>query len=107
MFNTFDQNNSGGRFVANDNIGTYVIVEGTDLDDINNRAEDIGIYFGGGSDCPCCGDRWYPAYDGDEEPLVYGQSPAEYVGGGNPGAHWADPGRHVVVHYMDGRKEWF
>ena len=72
----FNQNNSGGSFVidAARGLGHYVIVEASNVSDAHDRALRIGIYFGGPDDCPCCGDRWHPAYgrEGDALPSVYG-----------------------------------
>ena len=74
MFYTFDQNNSGGSFVRNNRLAEYVIIEADSAKEANSRAEDIGIYFGGEDDCPCCGDRWYEANDcnADNEPSIHG-----------------------------------
>ena len=78
-FYEFRQNNSGGSFLNSekDGICEYVIIEALNADDANNRAEDIGLYFDGcynGSDCPCCGDRWYRVTesDGSDVPSIYG-----------------------------------
>lgn len=81
-FYTFNQNNSGGRF--DENLGQFVIIEAASKDEANDKAESIGIYFNGvvnGEDCPCCGDRWYPADDWDagDTPLIYGKSPEDII----------------------------
>jgi hypothetical protein len=58
----FRQNNTGGRFHYDDNLGERVIIEAIDHKQANKRAEELGIYFNGCDeeiDCPCCGDRWY------------------------------------------------
>ena len=65
MFYCFIQNNSGGHFDYDkvQGISHYVVIEGDSVEDIENKAENIGIYFDGcdkGFDCLCCGDRWYP-----------------------------------------------
>lgn len=82
MFYTFDQNNSGGEFVVNDQVAHYVIIEAASAKEANEIAESKGIYFNGckeGNDCPCCGDRWCSAYEeGDKSPLIYGQPPEKY-----------------------------
>ena len=67
----FSQNNSGGYFTIDDNagLGPSVWIEATSMRDAINRARDIGIYFDGvasGTDCPCCGDRWYEPWREDE-----------------------------------------
>jgi len=99
-FWSYRQNNSGGGFDRDENLDVHVIVQAKDADDANDRAQLLGVYFGGvdrGQDCECCGDRWGEAYGvGDEEPLVYG-TPVE--------AHCAGEfGDVVIIHYRDGSK---
>jgi len=84
-FFTFRQNNSFGIFHLDDKrgIGELVIIEANDADHANALAEDIGLYFDGcsiGTDCPCCGDRWNPAWsnEGTIEPEAYGKPLSEY-----------------------------
>lgn len=108
LFYTYNQNNSGGSFSLDEVAGIthYVIVEAYSADDANERAENIGLYFDGDGDCPCCGDRWYSQWsdkDGDPEPMIYGEPASAYVGT----FEWMPPGKEIVVHYLDGRKEWF
>lgn len=62
----FRQNNTGGTFLQNKQagIGINVYIEAESVKEANAKAEHIGLYFDGcdaGEDCPCCGDRWYPA----------------------------------------------
>ena len=98
-FFTFSQNNSGGSFDHNSDagIGYIVCVEAADADHANSRAKSIGLYFDGcadGIDCPCCGDRWYPAWGGgDPVPMKYGE-PLK--------GEWGIP---AYIHYLDGRIE--
>ena len=104
----YSQNNSGGRFVFDEGRGIthHVIVEAVNADDANHRAEEIGLYFDGLGDCTCCGDRWYSQWDdkdGNEVPSIYG----EPVASGISLVAWMPPGKETVVHYLDGRKEWF
>ena len=84
FFFTFNQNNSGGHFheSKHDGICEHVIIEAHDAKEANARAEEIGLYFDGcetGSDCECCGDRWFRVddYDGNVEPLIYGNPAGE------------------------------
>ncbi len=79
MFYGFKQNNSGGSFDFDGmkGISVFVIVEADNVDEANDLAEGIGLYFDGcssGIDCTCCGDRWYPTYEGaaSEYPSMYG-----------------------------------
>jgi hypothetical protein len=72
MFYTYNQNNSYGYFQTDDKVSEIVIIEAESPDEANEKAEKIGIYFGGGGDCPCCGNRWHEAYEGTQYPEVYG-----------------------------------
>lgn len=84
----FSQNNSGGSFITNKKVCHRVYIEAADADEANSKAETLGIYFNGiesGEDCPCCGDRWYPAEgEGDKFPYSYTKelvfnTPEEYM----------------------------
>lgn len=102
------QNNSGGSFDYDEVAGIthHVIIEAENATLADSKLESIGGYFDGcanGRDCSCCGDRWYPAYEGDEEPLVYGNKVTDY----DEMFVWMKPGREIAVHYADGRIEWF
>lgn len=62
-FYLFNQNNSGGTFVIDENagIGFCVVVEAENEEQAISRAENIGLYWDGVADeidCECCGDRW-------------------------------------------------
>ena len=68
-FYHFDQNNSGGHFTINDRVSMDVWIEAPDSNSAEVFATEHGIYFNGcseGSDCNCCGDRWYPPSKGNE-----------------------------------------
>tara|TARA_Y100000310_G_scaffold255794_1_gene263383 strand:+ start:727 stop:1065 length:339 start_codon:yes stop_codon:yes gene_type:complete len=60
MIYSFRQNNSGGYYT---HPAKHVIVkDARDSDHATEIALAAGVYFNGtasGSDCPCCGDRWY------------------------------------------------
>jgi len=75
MFYTYRQNNSAGWFQIDKRVNIYVIIE-ADKCDVNDRAEQIGLYFDGceqNLDCECCGDRWYRCHigEGTETPTIY------------------------------------
>jgi hypothetical protein len=116
-FFTYHQNNTGGSFQYDDErgIAEYVIVEAENAHKADERAKNIGLYFGGEGDCCCCGDRWEPFYDdkyaesGDDEPSLYGDPILEnrylYV--------WRREGPQAYIHYDGGdivgltvRKAW-
>lgn len=107
-FFCYVQNNSGGVFQVDDKVTHYVIIEATDAQHANTLAQRVGIYFNGcddGTDCSCCGDRWYPAWEeeeGDDAPLIYGK-PAQQ---GVKDYWFASPGSPVCYIYrLDGTKE--
>ena len=110
MFYEFSQNNSGGVFDHDEKrgIGHYVIVEADDWNDANDKAERIGIYFDGcanGMDCPCCGNRWSPMWEGtkgDPVPSHYGQPLRNYKD--TWGIIWENDG--VFIHYKNGNVDW-
>ncbi len=61
-FYHINQNNSGGRFIVDDKVCNNLIIEADNHDAAVRIAENIGVYWNGveeGTDCPCCGDRWY------------------------------------------------
>jgi hypothetical protein len=97
MFYTYSQNNSGGSFDIDLELGImkYVIIEANSADEANDRAEDIGLYFNGcdaGRDCECCGDRWWTTHDfsAAEKPEISGELVGE------------KEGSDIAVHYLDG-----
>ena len=62
----FDQNNSGGVFVMDDDVSIKVFIQSENAEGANQKAEEVGTYFDGcekDMDCDCCGDRWYRAGD--------------------------------------------
>lgn len=117
MFFEYHQNNSGGSFEIEPErgIAPLVIIEADDAVDADDSAVRIGLYFNGcdlGLDCYCCGDRWYPAWSGTEQPEVYGRviadgkvaEPEQHYAFSN--MKWAD-GPEGYIHYKDGRIEPF
>ena len=101
-FYTYDQNNSGGFFVIDDQIGVseYVIIEADDTQSANDRLHEIGKRVDGFWDfCECCGERWSLFWDDEEdegkpEPMIFGKPIASIEQG---------LFRHrAFVHYLDG-----
>jgi hypothetical protein len=106
----YSQNNSGGSFNYDEKgITHHVDIEAPTAESADRRAESIGLYFDGAGDCPCCGDRWSSAYgDGDAVPSVYSEPLSEAWGsGGRFPMRWMKPNPEAVVHFLDGRIEWF
>lgn len=112
---TFNQNNSGGLFVFDEDNGIthFVIIEAIDRDHAIQRAKSAGIYFDGcavGRDCHCCGDRWSEPWSDDEEefPSIYGRNVRDdgayfsAFGGG-----YMPEGKEVCIHRIDGSYEWY
>ena len=64
-FYEYSQNNTGGSFVTDDKLCNRLFIEANSSSEADSIAEDLGCYWNGvdeGSDCECCGDRWYSAY---------------------------------------------
>lgn len=59
-FYVYRQNNSGGYFVEDENVGIHVIIESDTEEQANKKFDEI---LDGNSKyteyCPCCGERWY------------------------------------------------
>lgn len=95
----FDQNNSGGYFIQNDDVTHYVAIQAVDVKHAQARAEDI--FCGYSEYCDCCGERWSLDYadeeDGTEVPEVYGTPYTEFVK-----SHYR---QEIILHYVDGSKE--
>lgn len=106
LFWSFRQNNSGGKWQQG--LPVNVIIEATSMQNAISVAKSLGIYFDGvdaGVDCPCCGDRWYEPWDGEETPKIYGM-PIDYNWAENWGGRLYDGVPYSGVYYMDGRVEY-
>lgn len=108
MFYEYSQNNSGGSFILNDNVGVYVWIEAPSREVAHAIATTKGIYFDGvekGYDCECCGDRWYVSdYHNGHETVEEFLSEHRASLAKGWGRNW-DGNRIGVVHYLDGRRE--
>lgn len=65
-FYEVSQNNTGGSFVTDGKLCHRLYIEANSSTEADSIAEDLGCYWNGvdeGSDCPCCGDRWYGAHE--------------------------------------------
>lgn len=100
MFYLFDQNNSGGSFIEDDNLTIKVFIEADNIEESLDKARNIGIYFDGVNkeiDCPCCGDRWY---DNPEEYKTLEDIRKDY---NNYCINWASKGLpYVKIHLKNG-----
>ena len=47
---TFHQNNSGGKFVVDDDVDVNIIIQANYADEANELAQRVGIYFNGVAD---------------------------------------------------------
>ena len=99
------QNNSGGHFDVDPDrgIGANLFIQAENAQAANDRAEEIGCYWNGvddGSDCSCCGDRWYPIseYNSSDEPEQYGK-PVSPVPLEKATKYFGKPS---FLHYADG-----
>lgn len=99
MFYTFDQNNSGGYYIRNEMVDTFVIIEGDTEKEIIEKAkcifEDYSEY------CPCCGERWeldIKSCEFDDEPMVYDKPAKEFSDN-----FWKDG--KIIIYYKNGTKE--
>lgn len=111
-FYHYSQNNSGGAFDYDENLGLthHVVIEAADELEADARFEGIGGYFNGGEDgidCECCGDRWYPtsSYYVADYPHIYSRelshdAPVHLLS-------FMDVGREIAVHHASGDIEWF
>lgn len=104
-FYTFDQNNSGGYFVENDEYGICetVIIEAITPEHAWGKLNEIGKNVVGFNDyCGCCGQRWsnyLDESDGTDNPEMYGE-PIESV-------EKSFFTNKAFVHYIDGTMKEF
>lgn len=61
----YDQNNSGGGFVQDENLSHHVYIQAPSHDEANDIGELLGMHcFSGECNCcECCGCRWSSAYE--------------------------------------------
>lgn len=75
---TYDQNNSGGFFIDNDQVSHLICIQANTAEEANAKAQNIVTYY---SDfCECCGERWYICEregDGADVPSQYGKPLAD------------------------------
>lgn len=97
LWYTYNQNNSGGHFVEDENQGPIVSIQATSSQAAWAKAEEM-FDFGY---CECCGERWYNSYYGDEKgdevPMLYGKPLSELE------TSWYR--NYAILHHYDGRIE--
>ena len=109
MFVTFEQNNSGGYLLENEEygIGSYIIVESDTIKEALRRLQQIADDYDESQNdhsfheyCECCGERWDTWFKDDsdlhEVPSVDGKPFKE--------SGWFANG---YIHYKSGRIEYF
>ena len=74
------QNNSGGRFIVDDAVAHFVLVQATSAQEAQRKLEELTEPS---SDdwCECCGERWYISVaegDGTDKPTLYDKPLEEY-----------------------------
>ena len=93
----FNQNNSGGYYIENDEVGFDVYIQAVDAKTAIRKAEHV---FSGHSEyCDCCGGRWsyyVDDSDGFPEPQKYGEHLEE-------SKSWF--GETAILHYANGKVE--
>ena len=103
LFYTFNQNNSGGYFVKDNDVGVseFMIIEAYSAEDAWIRLQKIGEDVQGFNNyCPCCGERWPDWMDDDEgtkEPELYGEPIKGYKNDFFE--------KECFIHYLDGKIE--
>lgn len=116
MFYEFSQNNSGGVFDVDTERGIshFVIVEADSIEEANEKAERIGLYFDSSraNDCSCCGSRWHELGDWDDPdtvPSYYGKpiSESPWINAETSNKWIIEEVPEGYVHYKDGRVEGF
>lgn len=93
----FPQNNSGGYFIEDDEVGEDVYIQAPTAEVAIKKAEELFEYK---SDfCDCCGERWYYDVeddDGTEIPKKYGEPLENHK-------FWF--GKTAMLHHADGKVE--
>lgn len=95
---TFDQNNSGGYFIQNEDVDHYVAIQAINVEHAKQRAYDLFAEYS--EYCSCCGERWHvwvDEQDGHDVPCIYDEPYTELK---------KSSYRHnMIMHYVDGSKE--
>lgn len=93
----FSQNNSGGYFIENNEVGSEVYIQAVDAKTAIKKAEHV---FEEHSEyCDCCGERWSYYVDDDDGYLV----PTRYGKPMEESDRWF--GKTAILHHADGKVE--
>ena len=98
MFVWFDQNNSGGYFVIDENFDENVIIESEDIGAACEKLNELGADEH--DSCPCCGDRW-DLWEGWQTKTYNSiqEAKKDYE---RINKKWKE---NAIIHYADGTKE--
>jgi len=91
---TFDQNNSGGKFVVDENVCEVVCIQAINAEEAIKKAE---TFCDNSDSCPCCGNRWYFGVndeDGTDQPTHY----CKVIATTPPSVFY----KNAKLHYFDG-----
>lgn len=98
-FFTFNQNNSGGYYIQNDDVDAFVIIEALDAENVIDKSYDIFENYQ--EYCSCCGRRWSDYIDdsdGKDEPMIFGKKIEELNEN-----FWCRKNK-VIIYYFDNTK---
>lgn len=101
----WSQNDTGGSFITNGDLSSFVVIEAETLAQAEEKALNLGIYYDGvedGHDCSCCGDRWYGC---DLVELEDGDTIEDYLQRNEDKYSWH--GTMTILHLADGSKKTF
>lgn len=108
-FYWFDQNNSGGYWVKDENFGENVLIEARSTGEANEILfHKLGALYHGS--CECCGERWSHLWEEYDDYRTFPTADAAKAKAApQPDAErsWSRKGDELVIHYLDGRVEWF
>ena len=93
MFYTFYQNDTDGKFLIDENVAEFVIIEANSADEANEKAKLVGIFFSVDSDTWEMAEKW----DAESDPMVFDEYPTELN----------SKDFNTIVYYANGKKEFY
>lgn len=100
-FYTVRQNNSGGYFINNDDVGEYVVVQANSPKQAENIVEKI--IYDHSEYCECCGERWWVNFDNEDGEDFISNSYGEEI---DTKTSFYEKDGKAVIYFLDGRKEY-